>query len=64
MQAFVDMCIAPPSVRDLADVELVGQDAVDVLLGDPLSAADRPALARPEFGGMTRIAELIGHGHW
>lgn len=60
MQTFVDFGVLTAGVRDLADVEHVGQDAVDVFLREWFPAVSGPVLARPLFRCMTGFVEFIG----
>lgn len=61
VQTVVDLGVVTAGVCDLADVQHVGQDAVDVFLRERLAAADSPVLARPSFRRMTGFVEFIGH---
>lgn len=61
VQAFVDLGVVPTGVRDLANIQHVGEHAVDVFLRERLATACRPVLARPLFRRMTGFVEFIGY---
>lgn len=64
MQSIVDIRTTAPGVCDLADEELIDQDAVDVLLRDWFPTADCSVLACPSFRGMPGFVKLVDDGNW
>ena len=57
MQTLVDIGAIPPGVCDLADIDSVGEHAVDVFLREWFPTADGPILARPLLRCVARFDE-------